>query len=109
MGFYEHIKINPIFSNVKFFLYKSYIFVVELILLNEKRFHMRMVLGLISFIFLLVQPSLSFMSPVVEADPDTIYVKSDYLTIQDAIENADEGDNIIVESGTYKEAARSTI
>jgi len=56
----------------------------------------------VAFILLLVQPSLSLMSPVVEADPGTINVPGDHPTIQDAIGNATAGDTIIVSSGTHR-------
>ena len=39
----------------------------------------------------------------VKASPDVIYVPTDYPTIQEAINNADEGDIIFVSPGTYYE------
>jgi len=72
--------------------------------MSKNRLQVLGILESVALIFLLVQPSLSLTSPFVEADPGTIYVKGDYPTIQEAIDNAVEGDTIIVESGTYKEA-----
>ena len=40
---------------------------------------------------------------IVKAEPKTIFVPDDFSTIQDAIDNADEGDTIFVKSGTYIE------
>jgi parallel beta-helix repeat protein len=37
----------------------------------------------------------------VSAEPKTIVVPDDYPTIQEAIDNADEGDTVFVKSGTY--------
>jgi nitrous oxidase accessory protein len=42
-------------------------------------------------------------SGVVKAEPMTIVVPDDYSTIQNAIDNADEGDTIFVKNGTYYE------
>jgi parallel beta-helix repeat protein len=39
----------------------------------------------------------------INLDDCTIYVKGDYSTIEEAIDNAVDGDTIIIESGTYKE------
>jgi parallel beta-helix repeat protein len=41
--------------------------------------------------------------PSAQADPATIYVPDDYPTIQDAVDNADPSDTIIVRDGTYTE------
>ena len=40
---------------------------------------------------------------VVEAEPKTIVVPDNYATIQEAIDNASEGDTVYVESGVYIE------
>ena len=40
---------------------------------------------------------------VVEAEPSTLVVPDDYSTIQDAVDNAVEGDTVYVKSGTYYE------
>jgi parallel beta-helix repeat protein len=40
---------------------------------------------------------------VVRASPTTIYVPTDYPTIQEAIDHADEGDTILVHNGKYYE------
>jgi parallel beta-helix repeat protein len=40
---------------------------------------------------------------IVKAEPETIVVPDNYGSIQEAIDNADDGDTIFVESGTYVE------
>ena len=40
---------------------------------------------------------------IVKAEPNTIVVPDDYGSIQEAINNADEGDTVFVKSGTYFE------
>jgi len=81
-----------------------YINVNVLILMSKNRLQLLGMLEFIALIFILLQPSMSIISPVVEADPGTIYVPLNYGTIQEAIDNADEDDTIIVSPGTYKES-----
>jgi len=70
--------------------------------LKGNRLQIRRVLELAVLTLMLVQPFLGCIPPVVEADPDTIYVPDDHPTIQYAIGNATAGDTIIVSSGTYR-------
>ncbi|MBD3207813.1 hypothetical protein GF319_15895, partial [Candidatus Bathyarchaeota archaeon] len=44
----------------------------------------------------------------VGANGTTIYVPGDYLTIQEAVNNADPGDTVYVSSGTYRETVNIT-
>lgn len=63
-------------------------------MLKETVSEMVLTLVLISLILVFnVQP--------VKAEPATIIVPDDYLTIQEAINHANEGDTIFVKSGTY--------
>ncbi|PVX24528.1 MAG: hypothetical protein CW691_07370 [Candidatus Bathyarchaeum sp.] len=39
----------------------------------------------------------------VEAEPETVVVPDDYLTVQEAIDAATEGDTVFVRKGTYRE------
>ena len=58
------------------------------------------------FVPLLILCSLLVTLPKInttEAEPKTIVVPDDYPTIQEAIDNADEGDTIFVKKGTYVE------
>ncbi len=40
---------------------------------------------------------------IVEAEPNTVIVPDDYASIQEAVDNASEGDTLFVKSGTYSE------
>jgi nitrous oxidase accessory protein len=55
------------------------------------------ILILALFAFLVVGVAL------VKASPKTIIVPDDYPTIQEAVDNADEGDTVFVKKGTYQE------
>ena len=46
---------------------------------------------------------------VVNAEPKTIVVPDDYVSIQEAIDNADEGDTIFVKKGTYDGPINETL
>jgi parallel beta-helix repeat protein len=57
-----------------------------------------------SIVVLLLLSSVVFVSlPPIKAESKTIVVPDDYATIQEAIDNAAEGDTVYVESGVYIE------
>ena len=64
-----------------------------------KRFASRFVLLFILCSALVSLPKIN----VAKAEPNTIVVPDDYTTIQEAIDNAAEGDTIYVKKGIYHE------
>jgi hypothetical protein len=70
--------------------------------LNVKWISMRKSLALLLVPVLLTASCIITFLPV-QADYRTIIVPGDYSTITSAIENAKDGDNILVKSGTYEE------
>ncbi|TSA57074.1 hypothetical protein D4R42_02290, partial [bacterium] len=67
----------------------------------------------VSLIVLLLLFSIVLVSfpqiKVRTAEPNTIVVPDDYSSIQEAIDNADEGDTIFVKKGTYEGPINETL
>ncbi len=61
-----------------------------------------------AFILFLLLASPFLIFPAVTADPRTIIVPDDYLTIQAAIDSASDGDEVYVKSGVYNESLTIT-
>ena len=59
--------------------------------------------GIMLTLMLIGMLTLAFNIQPVKSEPTTIIVPDDYPTIQQAINNADEGDTIYVKAGTYYE------
>lgn len=64
---------------------------------------------LVLFLFLSVILSSLPQNGVVKAELKTIVVPDDYSSIQEAIDNADEGDTIFVKKGTYEGPINETL
>ena len=63
----------------------------------------RRVYGITATFLLLGMLALAFSIRPVDAEPATIVVPDDYPTIQEAVNNADNGDAVFVRNGTYDE------
>jgi len=63
----------------------------------------RTVCGIMLALLVLIMLTLAFNVQPVKSEPRTIIVPDDYPTIQDAINNAVDGDAIYVKVGTYYE------